>query len=402
MSTIDVTVVGAGPAGIAAALTAARAGLDVLVIDRATFPRDKTCGDGLTALALGELEHLGIDPRRAASWQPVERVRLRSPRGRQLTLPMPADGGHHSAVVSRMELDHHLVVSAGEAGVDVRQGLGFVGLTQREREGHVSLELSDGSTMSTRWLIAADGMWSAVRKATGTAQSGYRGDWHAARQYFTSTGEGSRDQWVWFEPDLLPGYAWSFPLPGGVVNVGYGIVRGDALSGKDFARTWAELLERPHIRAVLGELTPQSPYRAWPIPARIGDLDLTAGRVLFVGDAAAATDPMTGEGIGQALETGRLAATAIAGGGPTGVVASRYRTLIARNLRADDRMARVLSSLLARRWAAESALRLVDTSDWTRRHFARWMFEDYPRALICTPRRWRRGMFTPTGSLAGS
>ena len=63
-------------------------------------------------------------------------------------------------------------------------------------------------------------------------------------------------------------------------------------------------------------------------------------------------------------------------------------------------MARILSSLLGRRWAAEGALRLVDTSDWTRRNFARWMFEDYPRALICTPRRWHRGMFTPEGSFA--
>lgn len=400
MSPVDVTVVGAGPAGIAAALTAHRAGLDVLAIDRATFPRDKTCGDGLTALALSELEGLGVDPRRTDSWQPVERVRLRSPSGRQLTLPMPSDGGHHSAVVSRRDLDNHLVESAIECGVEVKQGLGFAGLTQHQREGQVTIELTDGTTISSRWLIAADGMWSSVRKATNSAQKGYRGDWHAARQYFTATGEQSRDQWVWFEPDLLPGYAWSFPLPGGVVNVGYGVVRGDALSGKDFARTWSELLDRPHIRDVLGELTPQGPYRAWPIPARIGDLELSVGRVLFVGDAAAATDPMTGEGIGQALETGRCAAVAVAGGGPVGAVASRYRNAVSRGLRADDRMARILSSLLGRRWAAEGALRLVDTSDWTRRNFARWMFEDYPRALICTPRRWHRGMFTPEGSFA--
>src|SRR5512143_1101769 len=88
----DVVVVGAGPAGAAAAITLARAGRTVVVIDKAVFPRDKCCGDGLTTLALRELEALGLRPERVASWQTVDAAWLRSPSGREVCLPMPSDG----------------------------------------------------------------------------------------------------------------------------------------------------------------------------------------------------------------------------------------------------------------------------------------------------------------------
>ena len=121
---------------------------------------------------------------------------------------------------------------------------------------------------------------------------------------------------MWFEADLLPGYAWSFPLPDGGANVGFGIQRGAKIATKEMKALWPELLARPHIAEVLGpDAVAEDRHQAWPIPARVGDLALAAGRVLWVGDAAAVTDPMTGEGIGQALLTGQLAADAILRGG---------------------------------------------------------------------------------------
>jgi len=142
--------------------------------------------------------------------------------------------------------------------------------------------------------------------------------------------------------------------------------------------------------------------RAWPIPTRYAPASLADGRVLFVGDAAAVVDPMTGEGIAQALETGMLAADAIAEIGtadPAGVGAE-YRHTVARSLGTDLRFASALQRLLARPLAARGAIRAVATNDWTRRSFARWMFEDYPRAALFTPRRWRPGMFTRAGAYA--
>ena len=86
----DVAVVGAGPAGIAAAIGLARAGRDVTVLDRACFPRDKYCGDGLTAGALRLLEHLGLDPTSVSSWQAATSLVIRAPTGREVSYPSPA------------------------------------------------------------------------------------------------------------------------------------------------------------------------------------------------------------------------------------------------------------------------------------------------------------------------
>ena len=118
---------------------------------------------------------------------------------------------------------------------------------------------------------------------------------------------------------------------------------------------------------------------------------------MFTGDAAAVTDPMTGEGIGQALLTGRIAAEALlADGDPL----AHYEHEVRRELVADDRMARILIPLLARPAIAGAALKATGATAWTRRNFARWMFEDYPRAMVATPRRWHRGMFTGPGAYA--
>jgi flavin-dependent dehydrogenase len=256
------------------------------------------------------------------------------------------------------------------------------------------------------YAVAADGMWSPTRKHLGLAAPGYRGDWHAFRQYFGGVGpRAARDLFVWFEPDLLPGYAWSFPLPEGRANVGFGIVRGQRVGRvQDMAGIWRDLLDRPHIRGVLGEgAEPEAPHRAWPIPARIDEAVLTGRRTLFVGDAAAASDRLTGEGIGQALLSGILAAEAIASDdgsraeGP-GVVTARYRRAVRRALVADHRMSMLLIRAVRHRRGVRAGLRLAGATDWTRRNFARWLFEDYPRAVLATPRRWRRGMLSEPGT----
>ena len=400
MSPTELVIVGAGPAGAAAAIHARDMGIDVVVVDKATFPRDKCCGDGLTTLALRELERLGLDPSGLPSWESVSEIALRSPAGREMTLPLPTNRGAYSAVVRRRELDLALVQLVRARGVEVREGGRGVGVEHHLRDGVGELRVDDGPPLLARHVIAADGMWSRVRKSLGETLPSYRGDWHALRQYARADGERSRMQWVWFERDLLPGYAWSFPLADGRVNIGFGIVRTGRLDGKQLKRVWDGLVDRPHIRDVLGDVEVEDTVKAWPIPARLPDVSVRHGRVLFAGDAALVTDPMTGEGIGQALETGRLAAQAVAQGGPAGATGMGYDQTVRRNLETDHRLARRLSGLLARPRIAEAALRAVDLNGWTRRNFARWMFEDYPRAAIFTPRRWRRGMFDSPGGYA--
>jgi geranylgeranyl reductase family protein len=394
----DVIVVGAGPAGVAASITLARAGRSVLLVDRATFPRDKCCGDGLTTAALRELEALGLDTD-LPSWQVVDDVVVRSPSGREVTFPLPRGRGTYAAVVRREELDAALVDLARAAGVVVADGHAFESV--EVNDDRVSLWIAGIGPVQANYAIAADGMWSPLRKAIGAVEPGYLGEWHAFRQYFHGvSGRGARELAVWFEADLLPGYAWSFPLPDGRANVGFGIQRGGKVATQDMKALWPDLLKRDFVREFLGpDAEPESPHKAWPIPARIGSAALSGagGRVLVVGDAAAAADPMTGEGIGQALLTGRLAAEAIVASGACGA-APRYEQAARRELQADAAMSRLLIRALRHRKGARAAVRVAGVTGWTRRSFARWLFEDYPRALVVTPSRWREHSLSGDGA----
>ena len=403
----DVVVVGGGPAGAAAAITLARSGRDVIVIDRAQFPRDKCCGDGLTAGALRHLEALGLQPETVPSWQVVDDVWVRSPSGRTACFPMPRGQGQFAAVAERSDLDAALLDVARAAGAKVHDGHGLTDASlvdgSTDSNSYVELDVEGLGPVRAPYAIGADGMWSPLRKALGADEPGYLGEWHAFRQYFGSVGPKAADLWVWFEPDFLPGYAWSFPLPGGRANVGFGIQRSSGIPVRSMKDMWPELLQRPHVREILGpDAVAEATHRAWPIPARVDKARLSAGRALFVGDAAAATDPMTGEGIAQALLTGRLAAEAIHAAGPSRPeqVASIYERSVRRELVADHKMSVLLGRALKHRKGARGAVRVAGATDWTRRNFARWLFEDYPRAALLTPRRWHRKMFTGPGAYA--
>ncbi|MFO7279313.1 MAG: geranylgeranyl reductase family protein [Thermoanaerobacterales bacterium] len=403
MPTTDVVVVGAGPAGAAAAITLARAGREVTLVDKARFPRDKICGDGLTTGALRLLEDLGLDPGAVVSWRRVDDIVVRGPSGHQVTFPLPRGQGTYAAVARRADLDAALLERARAAGAKVLDGHACTGVVEGD-EG-VTVAVEGAGELEAGFVVAADGMWSPVRKHLGLATPGYRGEWHAFRQYFTGvTGPAASQLIVWFEPDILPGYAWSFPLPDGRANVGFGIQRGGKVARvQEMAAIWPDLLARPHVRAALGpDAQPEAPHRAWPIPARIDRVELTGRRTLFVGDAAAATDPLTGEGIGQALLTGVLAARAILDHGPAApAVTAAYVRAARAALLADHRMSMLLIRAVRHRKGVRAGLRLAGATAWTRRNFARWLFEDYPRAMIVTPRRWHRGMFTGPGAFRG-
>ncbi len=400
---IDVAVIGAGPAGTAAAITLARAGIDVTVFDKATFPRDKTCGDGLTTLALRQLEQLGLDPADVASWIDVSDCFVTSPSGVSIHLPLPpASDGRFAAVTTRLDLDAALVEVARKEGATVVEGAGLT--AAREESNAVVLRIGadggDEREVRARWVVAADGMWSPTRRALGLAEPGYRGEWHAFRQYVGNVGErAATELHVMFEADIVPGYFWSFPLPGRRANIGFGIQRGGKVPVGDMGPLWEDLLARPHIRDLLGpDVTPEAPHRAWPIPARVDTAVTSTPRVLFTGDAVAACDVMTGEGIGQALLTGVRAAESIRDRAVIGDVATHYHRTVTEELVADHRMSQLLVRALQHRKGARAAIRVAGATPWTRRNFARWLFEDSPRGIAFTPSRWRRGALSGPGA----
>ena len=393
-----VLIIGAGPSGTACAATLHRLGHEVTVVDKATFPRDKCCGDGLTTNALRILDQLGFDPSRVPDWQVTSDVLVHSPTGRTIELALPNEGGIFAAIAPRSQFDHALVQHCRDAGITIQEGHAFVSLS--ETDTSVVVEVEGLEPFTVDYVVAADGMWSPVRKAMGLSTAGYLGEWHAFRQYIGNvTGSSATQLHVWFEKDLLPGYVWSFPLPGNRANFGYCILRSSDRSTKFMNDTWRDLLTRPHIREALGQdNVPEDRHTAWPIPARIDTAIRSSGRVLFIGDAVCATDTLTGEGIGQALETGIAAAQSIDAGNSPREVRSHYSRAIDKTLLADHRMSVVLSAVLARPFFARLVLAVVDTNNWTRTNFARWMFEDEPRAIVLTPRRWHRKFFSRSGA----
>lgn len=399
MRDVDVLIVGAGPAGAAAAITLTRSGRRVLVVDKAKFPRDKICGDGLTTGALRHLEELGLQPHDVPSWQPVHDVVVSAPYGVQRRFSLPRGDGLYAAVATRRDLDAALVERARKEGAEIVEGASITAIANTP-EGVVA-EIDHVGEVRARFAVAADGMWSPTRKLLSVGVDGYRGDWHAFRQYVGGvTGRAATDLVVMFEPDFLPGYFWSFPLPGGRANIGFGIQRGGDHSIQDMKALWADLLQRPHVRDLLGpDVEPLEPHRAWPIPCRPGELPMSSGAVLFVGDAVAACDVMTGEGIGQALQTGIMAARHInASWHDPAAAAAGYEVQLVRELGADHRMSTLLDRALQHRKGAAAALAVAGASDWTRRNFVRWLFEDSPRGIMYRPSLWRRGALSGRGA----
>lgn len=394
-----VLIIGAGPSGTACAATLHRLGHEVVVVDKATFPRDKCCGDGLTTNALRILEGLNFDPSRVADWQTCSDVEMRSFSGRKIDLPLPSIGGQFAAIAPRAQFDHALVEHCRDMGITIHEGCAFESITHHDTNG-ISVQVENLGELTVDYVVAADGMWSPVRKSLGLSTPGYLGEWHAFRQYIGNVhGSANEKLHIWFDKDLLPGYAWSFPLPDNRVNFGFGILRTSDRSTKYMNDLWRDLLTRPYITETLGEhFVPEDRHTAWPIPARIHDAVRSSGRVLFIGDAVCATDTLTGEGIGQALETGIAAGEAIHECNTAADVRDSYSHKIDSLLLADHRMSSVLSRMLTYPVVARMVLALVDTNNWTRKNFVRWMFEDEARAVVFTPRRWHRRFLARPGA----
>ncbi len=324
---VDVAVVGAGPAGSAAALRALQLRPDarVLLLDAAAFPRDKTCGDGIAAQALDLVAALGV-PGVSGLGPPVPRLRLRSPGGRvvERTCARP------NRVVPRTVFDAELV------GAAVARGARLLRHRVRRLDVRPDRVVLD-DTVAARVVIGADGANSTVRRLLGGPAAPPSTTAVAVRGYAPAA----------VDPDALviefahgpyPAYAWSFPLPGGGANVGFGVFDRRGSGSR------AELMAA--LRAVLpGQEPDPATVRGHHLPLSTGPRHHPDGRVLLAGDAAALVNPLTGEGIFDALASGVLAGRAALLGGGAGTA---HRAAMRRTFERHHTHGALLARLLRR------------------------------------------------------
>jgi menaquinone-9 beta-reductase len=332
----DVAVVGAGPAGATAAIAARRAGARVLLLDRADFPRDKPCGDGIAADALDVLGSLGVTGS-TDGYPPNDGLRLVGPGGATVARPLrrPAH------TVPRRVFDARLVAAALERGADLVKHT----VRQIHQDGD-RVRLDDA--YQARVVVGADGAESVVRRALG---HGPNPDGHLAiaiRGYAPATGA---EQVIVTTSARWPAYAWSFPIGDGTANVGYGeVLRGVPLSRAYLLDRLGHLMPGSEPTGLRAHHLPLSTHR--PPPAR--------GRVLLAGDALSLINPFTGEGIFYAVLSGALAGAAAAAG-PEGV-AARYRNALRGRLGRHLRHSRVATWLTRRPEVVDAAVRAARTN----------------------------------------
>ena len=320
----DVVVVGAGPAGSTAARYLATRGLSVSLLEKATFPRDKVCGDGLTPRCTRAMIRMGLDVSTEAGW--IHNVGLRVYGGRvaPFELPWPELASFPSFGLARRrtELDQILADHAVAGGAHLFTGAHVTEPVLDASGRACGVRTKDGRLFTAPFVIAADGNASRLAVQLGREKRTDRPMGVAVRTYVTSPRHDGEylESWLqlWDGPpgqsNLLPGYGWAFPLGDGTVNVGLGTV---APGSKDLGRVdYRDLLQRwlkgaPEEWGLSWDGVTE-PIRGAALPMSFNRRPLYADGLLLIGDAGGMVSPFNGEGIAYAMEAAELAADAVA------------------------------------------------------------------------------------------
>ena len=317
---VDVLIVGAGPGGSTAAYHLARHGLNVVMVEKASFPREKVCGDGLTPRAVVPLRRLGVDtddPR----FERHEGLRIYS---RKVTLelawPDLEDFPPFGLMMTRSEFDELLARHAEKAGAQLMERT--EALAPIQEDGWVTgarirrADQDQEATVRARFVIAADGAPSRFASQAGVRRDPAKPLGIAARRYYRV--ERRPGPWleVWMdlrEDDaILPGYGWLFPLADGSINVGAGLLN----TFRDFKDLSAQRVFDAFWRMLppgwgVNEGSAEGRVRSGPLPMGFSRTPPAVPGMLIVGDAAGMVNPFNGEGIAYAMENGELAAELI-------------------------------------------------------------------------------------------
>ena len=378
-TTADVLVVGAGPAGATVATYLARSGVDVLVVEKSTFPRDKVCGDGLTPRGAKQVLALGVDVS-GPDWLKNKGLRVLGG-GTSLELPWPTlrDYPDFGLVRPRRDFDAMLADLAVKAGARLHQGTTATGPIRDERSGRivgVTARTEAGEkAFHAPIVVAADGVSARIALGMGIAKRDDRPLGVAVRQYYDAPNR-THDDWLeshlelWDRtdpehPKLLPGYGWIFGLGDGTVNVGLGMLSSSKAFGhtdyRKLMRTWLDGLPSEWQ---LGAERASGPVGGAGLPMGFNRTPHYRDGLVLLGDAGGAVNPFNGEGIAYAMESAALAAESVlqALGRPDGpsreAALNGYAAAMKEHLGAYYRLGGMFSTLIGKPAIMQAATRL--------------------------------------------
>jgi geranylgeranyl reductase family protein len=335
--TADVIVVGAGPGGSAAAYHLAKAGLDVLLLEKTSFPREKVCGDGLTPRAVKALTAMGIPVEPGDGWLINKGLRIIGGGGRiELAWPDLSSFPGYGTVRTRTDFDQLLARHAQKAGVRLLENIAVTGLTIDERTGRVTgvtaretaAPPGEGAARASRrpqgaqrnfgapLILAADGNSSRLSVSMGLRTRPDRPLGVAVRTYYKTPrhDDDYLEAWLdlWDGNQLLPGYGWIFGMGDGTSNVGLGLLNtSDAFGNIDYRALLKRWLAAMPPEWGLVEDNMTQPVRGAALPMGFNRTPHYTRGLVLVGDAGGMVNPFNGEGIAYAMESGELAARSV-------------------------------------------------------------------------------------------
>jgi menaquinone-9 beta-reductase len=319
----DVIVVGAGPAGSTTAYYLAQAGLDVLLLEKSRFPREKVCGDGLTPRGVKALVAMGINVSEQDGWVRNKGLRIIGA-GKRMELPWPELSSYpgYGLVRPRTDLDQMLARRAQQAGARLLEGVTVTGPVRDDRTGRITgvtarAADADGQrTYNSRIIVAADGNSSRLSVAMGLRKRDDRPLGVAVRTYYRSPrhDDDYLESWLdlWDGDRLLPGYGWIFGMGDGTSNVGLGLLNTSAAFGHtDYHALLRKWLQGMPAEWGFTEENRTEPIRGAALPMGFNRTPHYYQGLLLVGDAGGMVNPFNGEGIAYAMETGEILARTI-------------------------------------------------------------------------------------------